>query len=179
MAPSQSNLRRQLHESIEKQWFWIQEHIQRSDPTASASDVADRIVDRLATQIEQVIGPTELDAAVRNTAKLICYENWRTLSRRNRRQVVVSETVELLDPGSLQFATAMELQSDLDFIRRRLSPEQLDLIESIYGFGDKEPLTVAQLAANLTMKEVTLRQKLHRLYKRLKAEYRLRGTLGC
>jgi hypothetical protein len=174
--PALSKIQR-LQQSVQKQWFWIQEHVQRFDPTASASDFADRIVTRLLDRVDYLTTEAELDESVRNTAKLVCYEEHRRCVRREKRHVVVSE-YSCPDPASLHFAAEAELQSDMDFIRRFVSPEQLELLESLYGFGEKEELTVEQLAETHGMKTMTMYQRLHRLYKRLQAEFRSRDSVS-
>ena len=174
--PTPSKIQR-LQQSVQKQWFWIQAHVQRFDPTASTSDFAERIVERLRNRFDDQVDETKLDEAVRNTAKLVSYEEHRTRLRRQKRHVVVSDE-SYPDPASLSFAAKTELQSEMDFIRRCVSPEQLELLESLYGFGEKEELRIEQLAEILGIKKMTVHQRLHRLYKKLQAEFRSRDTVS-
>lgn len=165
-----------LQESVQKQWFWIQEHVQRFDRTASTSDFADRIVGRLVDRVEEATDPAGLDEAVRNTAKLLSYEDRRKYLRREKRWRSSSE-MNVADPDSLSFAAEVELESEMQFIRRHVSSDQFAMLESLYGFEEEE-LTIEEVADNLGMKRMAVYQKLHRLYVKLRRELRSRDTVN-
>ena len=166
-----------LQESVQKQWFWIQEHVQRFDRTASTSDFADRIVGRLVDRVEEATDPAGLDEAVRNTAKLLSYEDRRKLLRREKRWRSSSEMNVVADPDSLSFAAEVELESEMQFIRRHVSSDQFALLESLYGLEEEE-LTIEEVADNLGMQRMAVYQKLHRLYVKLRRELRSRDTVN-
>jgi hypothetical protein len=163
-----------LQQSVQKQWFWIQEHVQRFDRTASASDFADRIVERLADRLDDGVDPVSLDEAVRNTVRLLSYEDRRRILRREKLCRSSSEMNVVVDPESLSFAAEVEVESEIEFIRRQVSPDQFAILESLYGFEEEE-LTVDELADHLGMQPMAVYQKLHRLYVKLRRELRLRS----
>lgn len=172
-----ASLVQRLQQSVQKQWFWIQEHVQRFDRTASASDFADRIVERLLDRVEEAADPASLDEAVRNTVRLLSYEDRRKILRREKRCRSSSEMNVVADPDSLAFANEVEVESEMQFIRRHVSPDQFAILESLYGFEEEE-LTIEELADSLGMQRMAMYQKLHRLYLKLRRELGSRDTVS-
>lgn len=78
---------------------------------------------------------------------------------------------------SLAFANEVEVESEMQFIRRHVSPDQFAILESLYGFEEEE-LTIEELADSLGMQRMAIYQKLHRLYLKLRRELRSRDTVS-
>lgn len=158
-----------IEQSVLRQWFWIQNHVQRFDPSASASDFAERIVVRLIDRVEENADPAWLDEAVQRTVKLLSYEDRRKAVRSAERSANLSEANELADPDSLSFSTGLQLESQMQFIRLHVSSDEFSVLESLYGFKGEE-MTVNDLAGKLGVQPMTLYQRLWRLYVRLRGE---------
>ena len=172
-----SKAQRRLEQSIQRQWFWIQDHVQRFDPSASASDFAERIVARLGNRVEENADPGSLDQAVQRMVKLLSYEDRRKAVREANRSADLSEVNEVADRDSISFAAGVELESEMQCIRRHLSSDQFAMLEALYGFEEEE-LTIEEVARGLGMQPMAVYQKLHRLYLKLRKELRSRDTVN-
>lgn len=169
------DLKRRVQESIQRLWFWIQGYVQRSDPGASTSDFADRIERRACRRLKDNPDALTIDETVKNIVKLLVYEDRRAAQRRTQTDRFPSiDGVE--DPDSLHFLTEIEVESQMEVIRKHVSPEQLSILQSLYGFEEEE-LTVGELAKNLGMQPTALYQKIHRLYAKLRRELGSRVTV--
>lgn len=164
-----SDIRLRVQESVHRLWFSIQEYVQRFDPTASPSDFTDRIAKRLLNRIEDRSDDAEIDAAVQNTVKVLVHEDRRNAQRRASFWRTLSDSNGIADSQSLDFASKVEMESQMQFLRQQLSADQLAILESLYGFQEEE-LTVEELAQHLGMQRMALYQKLHRLYVKLRRE---------
>ena len=171
-----SELKLRVQESVHRRWFRIQEYVQRFDPTASPSDFEERIINRLAGRIDDDSDTARLDTAVQDTVKVLVHEDRRKAQRRALLCVGFSQRTGITDPESLRFATKIDLESQMRFVRQHVSPDQLAILESLYGFEEEE-LTVEELAQHLSMQRMALYQKLHRLYLKLRREIRTGDTV--
>jgi hypothetical protein len=162
-----------IREAIDRLRTWIGRYVQNQlGFAASPNDFTDRLECRLRRTGSQENDVDSLDAAVQNTLRLLVHEHRRSTFRKGRVCVSTADIEEIQDPHSLQFEARIELQSEVSLIRGLIPQDLLPVIDSLYGFVDEEPVSVAHLAKRLGIRRNTLNQRLRRLYITLRAELR-------
>ena len=163
-----------IRESIERLRSWINRYVQAHIGShVSATDFTERIEIRLLKRLEPGTPKlNDIDEAVQNVLRLLVHESRRSDLRKSRRYTSNVEIETVQDPSSLHFASRVELDSQIQFIRKRIPEHLLPIIDTLYGFADAEELSIEELTEHFGIRRNTLNKKLSRLFRKLRRELR-------
>jgi hypothetical protein len=174
---SDPNLEGRIRESIYRLWFRLRKYAQAYDCSASPSDFADQIEERVARRLSGNADTVFIDSAVQNIGKLLAHEKQRTAQRRAKFYDPVANIETIHDPKSVTFATKLEVEShvrsQMRVIRQNVTAEELSILEKLYGFSGDE-WSIEKLAKKMNLQEDTLDKRLHRLYVKLREKLECR-----
>ncbi len=170
--PVESNTTVLIQEAFDRMQSWIGLYVRSHIGSHTcANDFRDRIERRLLNQLgTDQPDSCSLDAAVKNTTKLLVHEDRRSNFKKAQICGSSSEIENVQDPESLHFVSRLELESQIRFIRQRIPAHLLPIIDTLYGFADAEEVTIDNLAAYLGIRRNTLDKRLSRLFKKLRTE---------
>jgi hypothetical protein len=168
--PSQSEMERAVEESLGRLQFWSKSQLSFG---VSLYDFLERIVQDLTPRWQGPLDPASVDKAVQTILKQLAYNDRRRAFRRDLICSPVTDIDRIADPKSLNFASKVELDSQVKAVREHIEnvrPDLQPVIDRLFGFLDEDKITVAKLAKQLKIKPATLRQRLHRLYAELRTK---------
>jgi len=164
-----------VRKTVHRLHSWIATYVQsKLDPSASPSDFTARIERRLLARLGKDLAPDprSLADAVHSTVKSLVHEDRRLAFRRAKLYDSNADIEKIEDPDSLEFASRLEIQSRVEFIRRSVPTDLQPLVDSLFGFAGGEDVSVAELANQLGIQRNTLDHRLHRLYAKLRKQFR-------
>jgi len=169
-----------IRESIYRLWFSVQKQLQRFDPSASPSDHAERVEERVAVKLKADGGTNAVDDEVHRSFRDVAHADRRAEFRHRFRFLDrdSSGLESIADPNASCFATTLENKCQIEWqieeIRRRVDPETMEILERLYGFH-AEQWTIDNLAKKMGIKTNTLEKRISRTFAELRRELPFRG----
>lgn len=180
LAGNELARKERIRESIYRLWFSVQKQLQRFDPSASPSDHAERVEERVAAKLKADVETSVVDDEVRRRFRDVAHADRRAEFRHRIRFLDrhSSELESIADSNGSGFATALENEREIEWqieeIRRRVDPETMQILERLYGFHAQQ-WTIDNLAKKMGIKRNTLEKRISRTFAQLRRELPFRG----